>query len=64
MVVVFGDFPQILLQNIFIFVIKGSDRWEMTGAIASLTFSVSDLTVENSFFPFSDENKSMILSCH
>ena len=51
MAVFFGEFPRILLQNIFIGVIKGSDRWEMMGAIASVTLSVSDLTMENSFIP-------------
>ena len=49
MAVLFEDFPQIVLQSIFVVVIEGSDGWETTGAIASLTLSVSDLIVKTAF---------------
>ena len=49
MAVLFKDFPQIELQNVFVVVIEGSDGWAITGAIASLTLSVSNLIVTAAF---------------
>ena len=49
MAVLFEDFPQIVLQSVFVVVIEGSDGWAITGAIASLTLSVSDLIVKIAF---------------
>ena len=49
MAVLLEDFPQIVSQTIFIVVIEGSDGWAITGAIASLTLSVSDLIVKTAF---------------
>ena len=49
MAVLFEDFPQIVLQSVFVVVIEGSDGWAITGAIASLTLSVSDLIVKTAF---------------
>lgn len=47
--VLLEDFPQIVLQSLFVVVIDGSDGWAITGAIASLTLSVRDLIVKTAF---------------
>lgn len=49
MAVLFEDFLQILLRRIVVVVIEGSDGWAITGAIAPLTLSASDLIVKTAF---------------
>ena len=47
--VLLEDPPQIVLQTIFIVLIEGSDGWAITGAIASLTLSITDVIVKLAF---------------
>ena len=47
--VLLEDLPQIVLQTVFIVVIEGGDGWAITGAIASLTLSITDFMVKIAF---------------
>lgn len=47
--VLLEDLPQIVLQTVFIVVIEGGDGWAITGAIASLTLSITDVMVKIAF---------------
>ena len=49
MPVLFEDYPQILLQSVFVVVIEGSNGCAIIGEIASLTVSISDLIVKSAF---------------
>ena len=47
--VLLEDLPQIVLQTVFIVVVEGGDGWAITGAIASLTLSITDVMVKIAF---------------